>query len=59
MGRGVPEWRTNGILHTFKLIDSGSPVTNQADLTQFERITGEKPTNLKTWISQVADAFKA
>ena len=59
LGRGVPEWRTNGILYTFKLIDSGSPVTNQADLTQFERITGEKPTNLKTWISQVADAFKA
>ena len=59
LGMGVPEWQTDGVLDLFKLIDRGSPITNQADLTQFEEITGEKPTNLKTWISQVADAFKA
>ena len=60
LGMGFQEWQTNGLLDLYKLVDSGSPLlTSQADLTQFERITGEKPTNLKTWISQVAGAFKA
>ena len=60
MGMGFPEWRTDGVLEFYKLIDSGSPLlTSQADLTQFEQITGEKPTNFETWISQVADVFKA
>ena len=59
-GMGFQEWQTDGLLDLYKLVDSGSPLlTSQADLTQFERITGEKPTNLKTWISQVAGAFKA
>ena len=56
---GVPEWQTDGILELYKLIDSGSPATNQANLTDFEKITGEKPTNLKVWLSKVGGAFKS
>ena len=59
LGMGFPEWAIDFLFNVFKQIDSGSLVTNQADFTQFEEITGEKPTNLKTWTSQVADAFKA
>ena len=56
---GVPEWQTDGILELYKLIDSGSPATNQANLTDFEKITGEKLTNLKVWLSKVGGAFKS
>ena len=55
---GVPEWQTDGILELYKLIDTGSPATNQADLSDFEKITGEKPTSLKAWLSKVGGAFK-
>ena len=55
---GVPEWQTDGILELYKLIDAGSPATNYADLGDFEKITGEKPTNLKAWLSKVGGAFK-
>ena len=55
---GVPEWQTDGILELYRLIDSGSPATNQANLTDFEKITGEKPTNLTVWLSKVGGAFK-
>ena len=55
---GVPEWQTDGILELYKLIDAGSPATNQADLGDFEKITGEKPTSLKAWLSKVGGAFK-
>ena len=58
LGLGYPEWQVNGILELYKLIDSGSNVTNQDDLGDFERITGEKPTSLKTWLSAVGGAFK-
>ena len=58
LGMGLPEWAADGLLEIYELVDSGSPPLGQADLTQFEQITGEKPTNLKTWISQVAGAFK-
>ena len=54
----VPEWQVNGILDFYKLIDSGSPGANQADISDFERITGEKPTSLKAWLSKVGGAFK-
>ena len=60
MEGGYPKWKVDGILELYRLIDSGSPITNQADLSQqYEELTGEKPTNLRTWVSQVADAFKA
>ena len=55
---GVPEWQTDGILELYRLIDDGSPFTNLPDISNFTTLTGEKPTDLKTWVSQVAGAFK-
>lgn len=58
MKMGFPEWQVDGILELYRLIDSGSPVTNLPDISNFTTLTGEKPTDLKTWVSQVAGAFK-
>ena len=55
---GYPEWQVDGILELYKLIDSGSPVTNEADTGDYTQITGEQPTNLKAWVAKVAGAFK-
>lgn len=55
---GLPEWRADAIVELYKHIDSGSPVTNEADTGDFTRITGEQPTNLKAWVAKVAEAFK-
>ena len=54
---GVPEWQVEGSLGWFKLIDSDSPATNQAN-QDFERLTGEKPTSLRAWLAKVGGAFK-
>ena len=54
----VPEWVANGGLDFYQLIDSGSPGANQADISDFERITGEKPTSLKAWVAKVGGDFK-
>ncbi len=59
LGIGFPEWQVDGLLELFHFVDSDSPLTNHADLSQFEKITGEKPIDLKTWVSQVAGAFQA
>lgn len=58
MQMGFPEWQTDGIMELYKLIDSGSPVTNQESLNDFTEITGKKPTSLCTWVMRVATAFK-
>ena len=58
LGMGAPEWQVNGGLEIFKLFDSGAPETNYANLSDFEKITGEKPTTLKAWIAKNAPGFK-
>ena len=55
LGMGLPEWQVDGVLETYKLIDSGMTETNTAD---YEKITGEKPTSLKTWIAKYAPGFQ-
>ena len=55
---GFPEWQTDGVLELFKLMNADSPWTNQANLSDFETITGEKPTSVKDWLKSVAGAFK-
>ena len=54
----LPEWQVDGVLELYRLIDSGSPATNYHNTSDFTTLTGEKPTDLKTWVSQVAGAFK-
>jgi uncharacterized protein YbjT (DUF2867 family) len=58
LGMGLPEWQVDGILELFKLFDSGAPETNVADLSDYEKITGEKPTSLKAWIAKYAPGFQ-
>ena len=58
LGFGIPEWQVDGMIELNKLIDSGSNATNQPDLGDYQRITGEKPTSLKEWVAKVKDAFK-
>ena len=58
LGFGMPEWQVDGLMELYKLIDSGSNATNQPDLGDYERLTGEKPTSLKEWVAKVKDAFK-
>ena len=58
LGMGYQEWQVDGIMELYKMIDNGSPVTNQADVSDYTQITGEQPTDLKTWVGQVAGAFK-
>ena len=55
---GLPEWQVDGILELYKLIDSDSRDTNQVSLGDFEKITNEKPTDLKAWLGKVGGAFK-
>ena len=58
LGMGMQEWQVDGVLELFKLFDSGAPETNAADLSDYEKITGEKPTSLKAWITKYAPGFK-
>ena len=44
LGVGLKERQANGVLELLKLIDSGAPELNIANLSDFENITGEKPT---------------
>ena len=56
---GFQDWMADGVLELYKLIDEGSHVINEGDLTQFQHLTGEKPTDLKTWVRGVAPSFKS
>ena len=58
LGKGMPEWQVDGIFELYKLIDSGSSVTNTADLSIFTQITGEQPTDLKAWLAKYAGGFQ-
>jgi uncharacterized protein YbjT (DUF2867 family) len=55
---GYAEWLADGVLELNKLINSGSPITNLEDLTHYTAITGEKPTDIRTWIGTVKGAFQ-
>ena len=58
LGAGVPNWQIEGLWELYKMIDSGAPETNEANTSHFHQITGEQPTSLKTWVSQVKSAFQ-
>ena len=51
------EWKADGITELYRLIDDGSPITNEADVSDYFRITNERPTDLKTWASKVAGSL--
>ena len=58
MGMGFPEWQTDGILELYKSIDSGSDITNEKDIGDIEKITGEKAMDVDGWVTQNAAGFE-
>ena len=53
-----PDCLVDEIMDTYKLIDSGSQLTNTADLSAFFQITGEQPTSLKAWLVRYSRGFQ-
>ena len=58
LGMGVKEWQVNGLLQAFELTDSGRASQLIADMSDYEKITGEKPTLLKAWLTKYAPGFQ-
>ena len=58
LSMGLEEWLADGVLELYKLLDSGAPETNIADMSDYGKITGEKPTSLKAWIKKYAPGFQ-
>lgn len=55
---GFSEEDADGIVEIYKLTDQECPLVNDKDMSHFTEITGEKPTSLKEWVTQVSPAFK-
>jgi radical SAM superfamily enzyme len=55
---GFPDWTVKGRLDFMKGIDSGAANQEHLGNGDFERITGEKPTSLTTWLAEVKTAFE-
>ena len=58
LGEGRPEWQVDGLIESFKLVDSGSSIANTANVSDFILITSEQPTSLKAWVAEVKGAFE-
>ncbi|XP_054765930.2 uncharacterized protein LOC129272865 [Lytechinus pictus] len=54
---GMPEWQGEGAMDLVRLVNEGSPAADIADMGDFKKITGKDPTDIKTWVYQVKDAF--
>lgn len=55
---GFSEEDADGILEIYRLTDEECPLVDDPDMSHFTKITGEKPTTLKEWVTEVAPAFK-
>ena len=58
LGQGIEEWLVDLMFWALKLIDSGSPALEKVDPGLYKQITGEDPTNLKTWVTKNAGGFQ-
>ena len=56
---GFEQWQGDGLMDLYHAIDAGEECANRSDISDFKTITGEEPTTLKTWVSQVAPIFKS
>jgi len=57
MSAGYPEWQVDGILELQRLIDQGSPITNNQS-QDFKLITGHDPLTFEQWVTPLGPAFK-
>lgn len=55
---GLPEWQAEEVLELYRLIDSSNPVMYNSDVRIVKQITGEQPTDLKTWLAKYAIGFQ-
>ena len=58
IGKGVDEWQVTVFLEFYKMIDAGDPIVVEADFGLYKQITGEDPTDLKTWVIKNAAGFQ-
>lgn len=56
---GFSEEDADGILEIYRLTDEECPLINDPDMSHFTKITGEEPTTLKEWVTEVAPVFNA
>lgn len=55
---GFGEEDADGILEIYRMTDEENPLIDDPDMTHFTKITGEEPTTLKEWVTEVAAFFK-
>jgi uncharacterized protein YbjT (DUF2867 family) len=58
LGTGIPEWQVDGGIELFKLMNEEDPIISTENVGDYQKITGEQPTNLKAWVAQVKGAFE-
>ena len=58
LSMGFDERAAMILLEMNKLIDEGDPIACREDVGDYEKITGEKPTSLKSWVAQVKEEFQ-
>jgi uncharacterized protein YbjT (DUF2867 family) len=58
LGMGIPEWQADGGIELFKLMNEEDPIISTENVGDYQKITGEQPTNLKAWVAQVKGAFE-
>ena len=58
VGMGFQDWQAGGLMELFKLIDNEDPAVSTIDASDYNLITGEQPTSLKAWVTQVKGAFE-
>ena len=54
---GFPEWRVSGLMDFMKLLNEGNPALATTNVQDFQSITGERPTDFKSWLTQVKGTF--
>ena len=54
----LEKWQVEGLLELFKVIDDGGAALEDHDLSSFTDITGDKPTDIKSWVTKNAAAFQ-
>ena len=57
LAAGVPEITVNIIEQLIGLVNEGSTVYDDLDLSHYQCITGEQPTSVKSWVSQFKEHF--
>ncbi|KAM7446437.1 hypothetical protein ABFA07_005279 [Porites harrisoni] len=55
---GFSDEDADGILEIYRLTDEECPMVDDPEMSHFNQITGEKPTSLKEWVTEVTPAFK-